>query len=168
MLETNKSQLDQLRTLAVRTLEDVRRISHNLRPSLLNELGLEAALTHFTDELVEQFNLKIEVLAKLPKRFDYSEELVVYRVIQEALTNIVRHAQAEHVSIVLTSMGNRLQLIVEDDGTGFELDELPVTKKLGILGMRERVELLGGSLSIESRVGYGTSINARLPLKQSE
>ncbi len=166
--EANEPQLEQLKTLASKTLEDVRRISHNLRPSLLNELGLEAAIKHFTRELAEQCNLKIEVLAQLPERFDHNDELVVYRVVQEALTNVVRHAQAEHVSVVITAMGNRLQLIVEDDGLGFELDDIPVAEKLGILGMRERVELLGGSLSIESRLGYGTSINARLPLKQSE
>ncbi len=166
MLKTNRSQLEQLKTLTVKTLEDVRRISHNLRPSLLNELGLEATLKRFVRELAEQCNLRIELLARLPERFDPNEELVVYRVIQEALTNIVRHAQAKNVSIVLTSMDNRLQLIVEDDGIGFEPNEIPATEKLGILGMRERVELLGGSLNIESRLGYGTSVNVRLPLRQ--
>lgn len=159
-------QLVGVKELVAKTLEDVRRLSRDLRPALLDELGLEAAVKRLARELAERSGTEIDVLARLPTRLARGEETAVYRVVQEALTNVARHARAAHASVVLTASDERLHLIVEDDGDGFVPAESAVTTSVGLLGMRERVELLGGSLRLESTPGRGTIISARLPLQE--
>ena len=148
------------------TLEDVRRISRDLRPALLDELGLEAAVRHFARALSERSITEIDVLARLSERLPRKEEVTIYRVVQEALTNVAKHARATYASVVLTAGGDRLHLVVEDNGQGFEVEKLAVKEGVGLLGMRERVELLGGSLRLESTPGRGTIISVRLPLQK--
>ena len=157
--------LAKLRDLASITLADVRRIALDLRPSVLDELGLEAAVKRYARELHERYRLDVNVLITLPARLARQEETVLYRVVQEALTNVVRHASAGEVSIVATARRGAVQLVVEDDGVGFDTAALAPAEQLGILGMRERLELLGGSLRIESAPGAGCSVHARLPLR---
>ncbi len=161
-----RSQLVGVKELVAKTLEDVRRLSRDLRPALLDELGLEAAVKRLARELAERSGTEIDVLARLPQRLARGEETAVYRMVQEALTNVARHARAAHASVVLTASDERLHLIVEDDGDGFVPAESAVTTSIGLLGMRERVELLGGSLRLESTPGRGTIISARLPLQK--
>lgn len=161
-----RAQLVGVKELVAKTLEDVRRISRDLRPALLDELGLEAAVTHFARELAERSGTEIDVLARLPQRLPRSAEAAVYRVVQEALTNVARHARATHASVVLTASGDRLHLVVEDNGDGFVPAEPAATVSVGLLGMRERVELLGGTLRLESTPGRGTIISARVPLER--
>ena len=155
--------LAQLRELASVTLADVRRIALDLRPSVLDELGLEAAVTRYARELHERYRLDVAVLITLPRRLARQEETVLYRVVQEALTNVVRHARAREVSIVATARGGAVRLVVEDDGVGFDPAALTPAEQIGLLGMRERVELVGGSLRIESARGAGCSVHARVP-----
>jgi signal transduction histidine kinase len=157
--------LTELRELAAVTLADVRRIALDLRPSVLDELGLAAAVQRYARELHERYALDVHVLVTLPKRLSSQEETVLYRVAQEALTNVVRHAQAGEVSIVATARGGSVQLVVEDDGVGFDPAALAPAEQIGLLGMRERVELLGGSFRIESAPGAGCSVHARIPLQ---
>ncbi|MCA9839688.1 MAG: sensor histidine kinase [Trueperaceae bacterium] len=159
------ANLAQLKELASITLGDVRRIALDLRPSVLDALGLEAALKRYTREITERYNIQIEILVSVPKRLNPDEETVLYRVAQEALTNIVRHAKAKQASIVLTTTSKWVQLVIEDNGIGFKLEELLAAERIGLTGMRERVELFNGNLSIESSPGKGTSVHARLPLR---
>lgn len=159
------ARVRELKGLVSQTLEDVRRISRDLRPALLDELGLEAAVTQFARMLSERSATDIDVLARLPERLPRREEVTVYRIIQEALTNVVKHAGATQASVVLTARDNRLHLIVEDNGNGFDPAEVSADG-VGLAGMRERVELLGGALRLESTPGRGTIISVRLPLQK--
>ena len=157
--------LRRLKEITSITLNDVRRIALDLRPSVLDELGLEAALRRFARELHERYELDVSLLVKLPRRLSRQEETVLYRVAQEALTNVVRHAGSPDASVVVTAPHNTALLVVEDSGKGFDPDALPSFDRIGLVGMAERVELLGGSLRIESTIGEGTTVYARIPVR---
>jgi PAS domain S-box-containing protein len=157
-------KLHDLKDLASTILEDVRRISRDLRPALLDELGLESAIKRFVRELVPQGGLKVDVLMRLPETLERDTAIVIYRVTQEALTNVVRHAKASHASVVVTTSDDAVQLIVEDNGTGFDPSSIAVSEHVGLSSMRERVELIGGTFTVESLPDKGTTISARLPL----
>jgi signal transduction histidine kinase len=157
-------ELRRLRSLTAVTLADVRRIALDLRPSVLDELGLAAALRRFAREVHERYGIAVTVLVEVPERLPAQVETVLYRVAQEALTNVVRHAQAAGASIVVTVSGGFVQLVVEDDGVGFDPAALAPAERIGLIGMRERLELLGGGLRLESAPGSGCSVHGRLPL----
>lgn len=143
-------------------LADVRRISRDLRPALLDELGLEPAVNRLVRDLQELSGLEIDVLMRLPKNLQKDQQTVIYRVVQESLTNISRHAEARNASVTVTSQNGQIQLVIEDDGKGFEPNSVAVTEHVGLAGMRERIELAGGTLTIESSLGQGTTVSARL------
>jgi signal transduction histidine kinase len=159
------ASLGQLRELASITLGDVRRIALDLRPSVLDELGLEAAVRRYARDVHERYGIDVSVLVTLPARLSRQEETVLYRVVQEALTNVVRHARATSVSVVATVRKGSVQLVVEDDGIGFDPTAFAPAEMIGLLGMRERLELLGGSLRLEAAPGEGCSLHARLPVR---
>ena len=161
--ETNK--LHTLKELASTILEDVRRISRDLRPALLDELGLEFAIKRFIRELVSQSNLKVDILIRIPETVARDVTIVIYRVTQEALTNVLRHANAHHASVIVTTSEDAIHLIVEDDGVGFDPTAIVSFEHVGLSSMRERVELVGGIFTIESLPEKGTTINAVIPLK---
>lgn len=148
--------------LVVQTIDDVRRLARALRPSVLDEVGLEAALRQQARETSERSGVKIEILVHTREVLPEDYEIAIYRIVQEALTNIARHAEATHASVVLTSTRQAVQLTIEDDGRGFDPDA-PYGDHLGLASMRERVELLGGAMRIESAVSEGTTIHVRLP-----
>jgi signal transduction histidine kinase len=158
----DEDELRRLKALTGTTLADVRRIALDLRPSVLDELGVEAAVRRLARDLQERHGLDVQVTVRLP-RLAKQVETVLYRVVQEALTNVVRHARARSVSVVATASEQQLQVVVEDDGIGFDEARVPPADKLGLMGMRERMELLGGSLRVESAPGRGTTVYARLP-----
>ncbi len=162
--EAIRDELRRLRRLTAVTLADVRRIALDLRPAVLDEFGLAAALRRIARELHERYTIAVNVLVDVPDRLPRQVETVLYRVAQEALTNVVRHAQAAEASIVVTVPHGSVQLVVEDDGVGFDPDALAPAEQIGLIGMRERLELLGGSLRLESAPGSGCSVHARLPL----
>jgi signal transduction histidine kinase len=155
-----------LKALASATLEDVRRISRDLRPALLDELGLEAAIKRFCRELAETKGFKVDVLVRIPEDLHQDIEIVIYRVVQEALTNVIRHAEASHASVVVTKHAANIQIIIEDNGHGFDPASPAINTHLGLAGMRERLELFGGSLTIESTLRKGTTVSGRLPILQ--
>ncbi len=157
--------LQRLKELTSVTLGDVRRIALDLRPSVLDELGLEAALRRFARDVHERYGLEVSVLVNLPKRLDGEAETTLYRVVQEGLTNIVRHARANRASVVVTAYNSFVQCVVEDDGCGFDSSGLLPAEQIGLIGMRERLEVLGGSLRIETTPGNGTALYARLPAR---
>jgi two-component system sensor histidine kinase UhpB len=146
----------------VRTsLEEVRGIARRLRPEALDDLGLASALAALTNDMTLRTGLQVKrrIAAALP-RLDPDEELVVYRVAQEALTNVVRHAATRSAQLALDVRDGRVELDVTDSGAGFEPDA--TSESTGLLGMRERALLIGAELEIRSAVGDGTSVRLRL------
>jgi len=156
-----------LRDLIVQALHDVRRLAVELRPSALDDFGLLPALERLASTFEERSGIETALQARLPReRLPAETETILYRVIQEALTNVVKHAGAERVSIVLTYDGSGVRAVVEDDGRGFDAADVRADA-LGVVGMRERLALVGGSLEIESTREAGTTLAAYVPLRQS-
>jgi two-component system, NarL family, sensor histidine kinase UhpB len=156
-----RDELDHLRETARSGAEDVRRISRRLRPEALEELGLRSALLSLSETTAEQAHLPVQahVLRELP-RLNREQELVIYRIAQEALTNVVRHAEARRVQLSMTTDGTAIVLAVCDDGRGFDADR-PVDAH-GLRGMQERAMLIGASLTISSRPRDGTRVTLRM------
>ena len=153
-----------LRDLVVETLQNVRRLAVELRPSALDDFGLEPALRRLGQTVREGGDLDVQVEARLgAHRLPADVETALYRIVQEALTNVVKHAGASHVSIVLTRKQGSVLVVVEDDGRGFDATR-PAAEGLGLLGMRERVELLDGSFKLEAAPRAGTTLIVELPL----
>ena len=132
-----------------------------LRPASLDELGLRAAIEGLADRTasVEGLDIHLE-LELLPQGLDPELDSAIYRLCQEALTNVAKHARAEHVEVRLLELGGRLELEVADDGQGFEPGR---GGGYGLIGMAERAELMGGTLEIASKPGSGTTIRVSLP-----
>ncbi len=156
----------QMEALLDRTVTSVRRISADLRPLMLDDLGLHDAASW----LVEDFAARsgVECKLTLPEEpalegLDRSVANTVYRVLQESLTNIARHAQARHAWVILAASGDSLQLEIEDDGRGIVEEDLAQPRSLGLKGMRERVLYLGGTLEIGRAPRGGTRVHARVP-----
>ncbi len=165
-LETEESHqaIARLRELVVATLQDVRRLALELRPSALDDFGLVAAVEHLTRTFAEKTGMKVDFGAALgDERLPTEVETALYRIVQESLTNIVKHARAQRVSIALTRMEGSVKAVVEDDGRGF--DPATTDGGFGLVGMGERLALLGGRLRIESSPGAGTTIAADVPVQ---
>jgi signal transduction histidine kinase len=161
--ERHREAVAALRGLVVSTLQDVRRLAVELRPSALDDFGLVAALERLVDTFREQTGMAVDMEARLGEARLASEvETALYRIVQEALTNIVKHAAASHVSVVLTRKGQTVVAVVEDDGHGFDADARH-EDGLGLVGMRERVAIVGGRLRVESSADAGTTIVAEVP-----
>jgi PAS domain S-box-containing protein len=160
---------DSLEAVA-RALEQVHDISLDLRPSMLDDLGLEPALRWYTERQAGLVELKVKFHAdRLEQRLDSVIETECFRVAQEALTNVVRHAQAKAVMVELRKQDGQLHLRVRDDGIGFEVaairDKAVRGASLGLLSMEERAALAGGGLEFKSSPGQGTEVHAWFPLK---
>ena len=152
-----------LRELVVATLQDVRRLAVELRPTALDDFGLVPAVERLTDTFREQTGLHVELEAQLgDERLSRAAETALYRMIQEAFTNVVKHSGAGRVSVLLQRQDGTARAVVEDDGAGF--DPAAVREDaLGLEGMRERLALVGGRLRIESSSGTGTTLVAEVP-----
>jgi len=159
------SQLKDIRQTLVAATRDLHRLVYSLRPPMLSDLGLVPTL-HW---LIHQFESQYQVSAKLnaPEcaRLPEAVEMALFRIVQEALTNVARHAQARSVHVELILEPRRVICVVQDDGRGFDADQAMGTEvpRLGLLGMRERVRQLGGSLIITSAPDRGTTVRATLP-----
>lgn len=156
--------LTAIDTMLNLTVDSVRRICEDLRPGMLDDLGLEAALASYVRRFTRQYGIACE-LSLRREDFGLDEPLstAVFRIVQESLTNIARHANASHAMVALEERDGRLLLTIADDGRGLppEAEEMP--KSFGILGIRERVSLLRGTVSIDSSPGRGTHIEVVLP-----
>jgi len=154
-----------LRDLVVSTLQDVRRLAVELRPSALDDFGLAPALERLVDTYGRQAAVPVHLEIRLgDERLPAEVETTLYRMVQEALTNVAKHADATSISILLTRTASSVRLVVEDDGAGFE----PGGARdggLGLPGMRERVALLDGRLRVESARGKGTTLVAEVPVR---
>jgi signal transduction histidine kinase len=169
VIETDDARVAtaSLRELVVTTLQDVRRLAVELRPSALDDFGLVPAIERLAGTLAEQSELVVDLEARLgEQRLPAEAETALYRIVQEALTNVVKHASARRVSITLVRKEGFAVVVVEDDGLGFD-PRTTRTGSLGFVGMRERVELVGGRLTVESAPGAGTTIAAEVPVTRT-
>jgi signal transduction histidine kinase len=171
MLEKNapadlQPKLAEARAVAERIIAEMRRIIAALHPSAVEELGLPAAIRHLSSRFRKLYPIKLRLRltaygASLPRE----TETAIYRVVQECYQNIGKHSGASRVNLLLRSTDTLLELNVEDDGVGFEVDRaVAQPKSFGLKGMRERVALLGGRLEIRSSPGHGATIAMRLPI----
>jgi len=159
-----REQAAEFAALLRTTTSEVQRISTDLRPHGLEVLGLESALREMAAEFAERMSLSIEVrCAKLDVRLPADAELALYRVLQEALRNVERHAHAKHVEVSLMRRGPAVRLAVKDDGVGFDVDGARVGR-FGLLSMRERAAAAGGALKLNSTSSAGTEVVLTVPL----
>lgn len=159
--------VEELRELTSQALDSVRRMAMDLRPASLDDLGLVPALDAIAARFAENTGADVSVDAsRLRRRLPRDVELVLYRVAQEALNNIAKYASATHAAVSLKAGRDHVTLVIQDDGIGFDKDELarPYGSGLGIFGMRERLALVSGELDVVSATGTGTQITARVPL----
>ena len=144
-------------------IHNLRSLITELRPAALDELGVHAALDALAARTHQQSGVTVDVDVRLGERLPTEVEATVYRLVQEALTNVVKHAGA-HAATVRVAAAGELVVEVADDGAGF--DPAAATNGLGLLGMGERLSLVGGTLDVESRPGAGTTVRARIPVTQ--
>jgi PAS domain S-box-containing protein len=154
---------------ALQAMEGIQHIAHGLRPAVLDTLGLVPSLRELFDDIKQHAELEIRFFhKKIPRRFDPEKELAVYRIAQEALTNVVKHAHARKVFVNLVREKEFFTLGVEDDGVGFDKNGvMKISKRkgpLGLLIMRERAVQVDGEFSVESRIGGGTHLFVRIPV----
>jgi PAS domain S-box-containing protein len=166
--EGRRVLLDEMQEELSAAVEGVRRISRGLRPPALEDVGVEAAIRSHVRSMAEVSDLSVELTLDQANRVtDPEVQLVVYRVVQEAMTNVVRHADADRAQIVLDRDGEELVVRVADDGRGFDADQVLLDGRgLGLLGMDERARLVGGRLKVTSEPGRGTRVELRLPLPE--
>ncbi len=161
-------RLKKLHEMANSTLEGVRRFSQDLRPSILDDLGLVPALEWLITDLEKSYGITTKVeIAGSRRRLAPEIELTVFRIVQEVLSNIRRHSQASSVAMSLDFGADALTLLISDNGQGFSIprrtSDLALSGKLGIIGMRERARLIGGTLIVQSEKGGGTMVTLRIP-----
>jgi two-component system sensor histidine kinase UhpB len=168
--KTLASSLRKLYGLAQQGLEELRKLVYELRPPTLDELGLGPAIRAYIDTHVRPAGLIIDLqLSDLTDRLAPEIETAAFRIVQESITNVLRHARAKKVEVRVGRRGEALQVMVRDDGAGFDADEPQAGRRtLGLAGMRERAQLVGGSLQILSAPGIGTTVLARLPLHDAD
>jgi len=158
----------RLRDLTAQAVRDVGRLARGLRPSTLDHLGLLPALQRYAEEFGASHRLAVRITGDSEERFPEQVETTLYRIVQEALANVARHAQARNVEVIIRRDNGSVRATVRDDGRGFDVTAasgpVPSRRTLGLLGMHERASLLGGSVVIRSRPGHGTSITVELPL----
>ena len=159
----------KLREMLGQTAEEVERISRNLRPGVLDQLGLDAVLRATSSEFTDRTGVPVKFSnVQLTARLPGDTELALYRILQEALKNVEQHAGAKHVTVHLTMQGNTAVFTIKDDGTAFDPNHRPAKRKkkggLGLLGMSERAAYVGGTFTIKSARRTGTEIEVRIPV----
>lgn len=168
--ERHINQLREILKIADNILEDLHHLAWELRPSVLDDLGLAEAIKNYVLNWKRRFGIEVDLHYDIKNmRLNSHAESAIYRIVQEALTNIAKYSQARNVSIVIQIADNNLLIIIEDDGIGFcpepYLNYNTDLPKLGLFGMRERVTLLGGEMQIESGEGLGCSLYFKIPLE---
>jgi signal transduction histidine kinase len=163
--DDGRAAVASLRELVVSTLQGVRRLAVELRPAALDDFGLVPAVERLAETFREQTQIRVDLETNLgEERLPSEVETAIYRIVQEALSNVVKHAGASRISILLTKKDGSVAAVIEDDGVGFD----PTAARdegLGLVGMRERLGLLGGRLRVESAGGAGTTLVAEVPLR---
>jgi signal transduction histidine kinase len=169
-----RNLLKQLQEITEKLGQEVHEMAFSLRPTSLDDLGLETALSNFAEEWSKRNKIEVDYQATglqsgviLPQ-----VATAVFRIVQEALNNVLKHSQATRVSLILNRHATEVLVIVEDDGCGFDSEMLANyqygERRLGLLGMKERTELVGGTFNVESSPGRGTTVFVRIPLSEDE
>lgn len=172
-LDEVKEKTEEHRQLLLQTLDQVRLLAWKLTPSPLMDLGLKAALESFINKYRHNtdWNINLQIKGLENQRLPSEIELSIYRAVQEALTNIAKHAQADNIDIFLDCTENRIMLIIEDDGVGFDTEKLKSQDEqkhsLGLNSMKERITLMGGNFNIESVPCEGTALHIYIPLSHT-
>jgi len=171
--QNTKQNLNDISSIAGRSVAEVREIAYNLRPHLLDKLGLTKSLKSMVRQFGESSNISIsEKICRLENIFSPEEEMNIYRIVQEGINNIIKHSEATEASINVAQKNNYLSIIIMDNGRGFSISsnkKMPPSKtgEFGLMTMSERVKLLRGSLNISSEPGKGTKIKIKIPLNKS-
>ncbi|NPV28917.1 MAG: sensor histidine kinase [Firmicutes bacterium] len=165
-----KSELARLKEMVRSSLQDIRKIIFDLRPMALDDLGLVGGLRRLLGELEERHGLPIEFLFfGRERRLGRTYEVAIFRIIQEALNNVIKHAEASRVVVKLELLSERVVAVVKDDGKGFDLQAVEARgEHYGLLNMQERAQLLEGELRIKSASGQGTEIIVTIPIEEGE
>ncbi|MBT2143598.1 sensor histidine kinase [Rhodanobacter sp. LX-100] len=163
-LKALRASLDDAVTLCSDTLDDTRQLSRLLRPPILDDLGLEPALRWLARSLGEAAGIAIAVEIEPMPSLDGELQTLLFRITQEALNNVVKHAGAHSVLVHLVERGGRLQLQIVDDGCGFDPERAQAVGGIGLGGIRERLQLFNGQLELRSAAGHGTRLRALVPL----
>lgn len=163
--------LQKLESLTADSLKELQRLISDLRPSHLDDLGLPAALRWYTGRIQEHASVSIRVdIHGEEQELDEAIKITIFRIIQEALNNIIKHSQASNVNIHLRYEEKKVRISIQDNGIGFDPDHVQQRRtsrpSLGLAGMEERAALLGGNVSIQSRPGYGTEVEAVIPYRE--
>jgi signal transduction histidine kinase len=167
----HKAKIGQIGELLKQVETQLRRYSHELRPTILDDLGWIPAIRFLAESVSKRANLPVSVEAPRSERLPRSAEVAVYRIVQEALTNVTKHAKASHVSIKIWREDQVLYCSVRDDGVGFDVRDIQAERKrkgLGLIGMQERLNAIAGILSIDSTPGNGTNVLIRLPMEHAD
>jgi len=166
--QTLKRKIARTQRLVQNSVEVIHAFARDLRPTALDDLGLIPALHSFTKNFLKQTGIRVrlKVFAAV-EELDSSKRTVLYRVTQEALTNVLKHARASEVEVDIVKLGDAVNLSIQDNGKSFQVERLLYNhenKRLGLLGMRERVEMVGGSFRVQSARGQGTTVHASIPI----
>jgi light-regulated signal transduction histidine kinase (bacteriophytochrome) len=166
--ESLRLRIASLKVLATDVGREVSRLAWEIRPTVLDDLGLQTATRSLMETWSERTSIRFDLHIAIDEtRLPLVIETTLYRVLQEALTNVVRHSGATKVAVILTAADRQVTMIVEDDGRGFdegEADHPPLARRLGLVGMRERLSMVKGSIEFETEPGRGTTLFVRVPV----
>ena len=164
-----REELHDLQNLVRQSLQDVRKIIFDLRPMVLDDLGLVPAVRRYAEDFQAQYDLPVEIVViGTARRFPITIEVALFRILQECLSNIRKHARANRIMIKVEILTGKINVVVKDDGIGFNLDQIKNAGKrecFGLLGMRERTQILKGEITINSSHGQGSVISVSVPLE---
>lgn len=161
-----KAELSGLKSVVTSTLQETRRFIFDLRPMILDDLGLEPTLRRYVQQFVDKHKMEVGVVLNgMNGRLPGEIEVAIFRIVQEALENVAKHAHAKHAQVTLDANGDTVTITVEDDGAGFAIDEARLNdpKYKGLSTMRQRVDMFGGRLQFDSTPGKGTRLVGTLP-----
>jgi signal transduction histidine kinase len=162
-----RKKIAKAQRLVEDSVDAVHRFARGLRPAVLDDLGLLPALHAYCKSLSAKRKLKVQITAfRAVETLDDAGRTVLFRVAQEALTNVVRHAHATKVSLSIREISGAIQMEIYDNGRSFEVEKTLLArnpKRLGLIGMKERIEMVGGSMAIESAPGKGTTVRTKIP-----
>ena len=164
-----KKAIERTQRLVEKAADDVHRFARELRPSALDHLGLGPTLQSLLEEFTKQTGVRVRLTtppAETIKDLDNAMRTALYRVAQESLSNVARHAQASTVNVIVERLANAVRLTIRDNGKSFQVDRVTDAKRitrLGLIGMRERIEMVGGSFIVKSSPGQGTTVTAEIP-----
>ncbi|HEV8158906.1 MAG TPA: sensor histidine kinase, partial [Pyrinomonadaceae bacterium] len=159
-------EFDSISESAMQAIEEVREITNNLRPHLLDRLGLTKAINAMLKKVSGVIEIESEV-DSIDNVFSEAQEISVYRIVQESLNNVIKHSNASGASVVIRADESNVFILIEDDGAGFDFENIKSKSGFGLVGLKERTQLLNGEFSIDSKIGQGTKIKVKIPIQNS-